>query len=281
MSIFKRRSRLTRKVKTSTFGKKIRDFLTDKRQRLVASVILLSIGLFIAEYFLGKSGVLMVFGLAVLTDLLLFLSLRKDLKENFSIQIFILPFLYSLAIGLFYLLIPARLLTRVAITSLYAIGLYSLYLSENIFIVSSLRTIALLSSARTVTFTISLLSYFFLANVVFSLHLNVFLTLILIFLFTFPTILQSLWSYTLDKSLKSNLAWVLFLSFCIFQFSVILWFWPSTPTLIALFLTGVFYTIVGLSHVWMEKRLFKGVIWEYLLVSLIVFAVLFFYTSWV
>ena len=88
MSIFKRRSRLTRKVKTSTFGKKIRDFLTDKRQRLVASVILLSIGLFIAEYFLGKSGVLMVFGLAVLTDLLLFLSLRKDLKENFSIQIF-------------------------------------------------------------------------------------------------------------------------------------------------------------------------------------------------
>jgi len=279
--MFKRRLKLTRKVKTSSFGRKLRATLTGKRQRLVFSVILLSTGLFIAEYFLGRSGIFIVFVLAIFTDLLLYFSVREDLRDNFSPQIFILPFLYSLAIGLFYLLVPARLLTRVGITSLYALGLYSLYLSENIFIVSSMRTIALLSSARTVTFTISLLSYFFLSNVVFSLHLNVFLTLFLIFCFTFPMILQSLWIYTLDKSIKSNMDWALFLTVSIFELSVLLWFWPSTPTLIALFLTGVFYTIVGLSQVWLEKRLFKGVIWEYILVSFIVFAVLFFYTSWV
>ena len=155
-----------------------------------------------------------------------------------------------------------------------------LYLSENIFIVSSMRTIALLSSARTVTFTISLLSYFFLSNVIFSLHLNVFLTLFFIFCFTFPMILQALWIYTLEKSIKTNFNWALFLTISIFELSILLWFWPSTPTLIALFLTGVFYSIVGLSQVWLEKRLFKGVIWEYILVSLIVFSVLFFYTSW-
>jgi hypothetical protein len=278
--MFKRRTRLTRKVKTSSFGRKLKSILTGKRQRLVASVILLSTGLFIAEYFLGRSGMILVFVLALLTDLFLFLSVREDLKDNFSPQVFILPFLYSLAIGLFYLLIPARLLTRVGITTFYALGLYSLYLSENIFIVSSMRTIALLSSARTVTFTITLLSYFFLSNVVFSLHLNVFLTLFLIFCFTFPMVLQSIWIYTLEKSIKSNMNWALFLSVCIFELSILLWFWPSTPTLIALFLTGVFYTIVGLSQVWLEKRLFKGVIWEYVLVSFIVFAVLFFYTSW-
>lgn len=275
-----KRFRLARKIRMSTFGRKLRTFLTGKRQRFVASVIILSIGLFISEYFLGKSAMLIIVGLAVLTDLLLFLSIRGDLKDNFSPQVFILPFLYSVAIGLFYLLVPARHLTRITITSLYALGLYSLYLSENIFIVSSMRTIALLSSARTVTFTISLLSYFFLANVVFSLHLNVFLTLFLVFCFTFPMILHSLWIYTLDKSLKSNLDWTLFLTLSIFELSILLWFWPSTATLIALFLTGVFYTIVGLSQVWLEKRLFKGVIWEYALVSFIVFSVLFFYTSW-
>ncbi|OGH10191.1 MAG: hypothetical protein A2152_02770 [Candidatus Levybacteria bacterium RBG_16_35_6] len=280
MTLFKRRLRFTRKIRTSPFGKKLRSFLIGKRQRFVASVIFLSIGLFISEYFLGKSGIYLVVGLAFITDFLLFLSVRGDLKDNFSPQVFILPFLYSLAIGLFYLLIPARLLTRIAITSLYALGLYSLYLSENIFIVSSMRTIALLSSARTVTFTISLLSYFFLSNVIFSLHLNVFLTLFLIFCFTFPMIMQSLWIYTLDKSIKSNLDWALFLTVSIFEISILLWFWPSTPTLIALFLTGVFYSIVGLSQVWMEKRLFKGIIWEYILVSFIVFSVLFFYTSW-
>ncbi|OGH06820.1 MAG: hypothetical protein A2W22_02105 [Candidatus Levybacteria bacterium RBG_16_35_11] len=278
--MFKRRLKLARKVRTSNFGKKLRSFLIGKRQRFVASVIFLSTALFISEYFLGRSGMFLVFGLAILTDFLLYLSVKGDLKDNFSPQVFILPFLYSLAIGLFYLLVPARLLTRITITSLYALGLYSLYLSENIFIVSSMRTIALLSSARTVTFTISLLSYFFLSNVIFSLHLNVFLTLFFIFCFTFPMILQALWIYTLEKSIKTNFNWALFLTISIFELSILLWFWPSTPTLIALFLTGVFYSIVGLSQVWLEKRLFKGVIWEYILVSLIVFSVLFFYTSW-
>ena len=278
--MFKRRLKLARKVRTSNFGKKLRSFLIGKIQRFVASVIFLSTALFISEYFLGRSGMFLVFGLAILTDFLLYLSVKGDLKDNFSPQVFILPFLYSLAIGLFYLLVPARLLTRITITSLYALGLYSLYLSENIFIVSSMRTIALLSSARTVTFTISLLSYFFLSNVIFSLHLNVFLTLFFIFCFTFPMILQALWIYTLEKSIKTNFNWALFLTISIFELSILLWFWPSTPTLIALFLTGVFYSIVGLSQVWLEKRLFKGVIWEYILVSLIVFSVLFFYTSW-
>lgn len=278
--MFNRRKRFTRKVKTSSFGKKVKSTLIGKRERFVVSVIFLSTCLFISEYFLGRSGMILIFVLAFLTDLLLYLSVKGDLKDNFSPQVFILPFLYSLAIGLFYLLIPARLLTRIGITSLYALGLYSLYLSENIFIVSSMRTIALLTSARTVTFTITLLSYFFLSNVVFALHLNVFLTLFLIFCFTFPLILQSIWIYTLDKSIKSNMDWALFLTVSIFELSILLWFWPSTPTLIALFLTGVFYTIVGLSQVWLEKRLFKGVIWEYVLVSFIVFAVLFFYTPW-
>lgn len=259
---------------------KFEKFITSKRQRLVISVFVLSVFLFIAEHFLGKFAFYAMFALSLLTDILLYLSLRKDLEDNFSIQIFILPFFYSLAFGLFYLLAPGRLLTRVVMTNLYAIGLYSLFLSENIFTVSSMRTIALLSGARTVAFTITLVSYFFLSNVVFSLHLNVFLTLVLIFAFTFPLILQSLWMHTLEKKIFSQLGWVLFLTACLFELSVLLWFWPSTPTLISLFLTGVFYTIIGISQVWFDKRLFKAVIWEYILVSIIVFTVLVLYTSW-
>lgn len=104
-----------------------------KRERLIISVIFLSLGLFITEYFLGKSALYTILGLSIVTDILLFLSLREDLKDNFWPQIFILPFFYSLAFGLFYFLVPARLLTRIAMTSLYALGLYSLFLSENIF----------------------------------------------------------------------------------------------------------------------------------------------------
>jgi hypothetical protein len=59
-----------------------------------------------------------------------------------------------------------------------------------------------------------------------------------------------------------------------------LWFWPSSPTVIALFLTGFFYTLVGLSHVWFERRLFKGVLWEYVWVGVVVFFVLNLFTHW-
>jgi hypothetical protein len=252
----------------------------DKRQKFISSIILLSLGLFVSEHFLEKSGVYLIFALSLLTVVLLFLCLRKDLKDNFSWQIFILPFFFSLSFGLFYLLVPARYITRIIMTTLYAVGLYSLFLSENIFTVSSIRTIALLSSAKTVTVALTLLSFFFLSNVVFSLHLNIFLTLLLVLLYSFPIILQSIWIYTFEKKDSSFILWVISLTICILEVSVLLWFWPSTPTLIALFLSGIFYSILGLSHVWLEKRLFKGVIWEYSWVIIILLVVLVFFTSW-
>lgn len=260
--------------------KTLRKLDINKRQRLVSAVLILSLALFVSEYFLGKSGIFMVFLLSFVTDLFLFLALYEDLKENFYPQSFILPFFYSLAFGLFYLLIPARFLTRVAMTSFYGIGLYSLFLSKNIFTVSSIRTIALLSSARTVSFAITLLSYFFLSNVVFSLHKNLLITDLLILGFTLPIVLASVWIYTLEKSLKSNLVWTVSLTGLILEASTVLWFWPSTPTLIALFLTGVFYTLVGLSQAWFEKRLFRGVIFEYFWVAIVTFVVLIFFTAW-
>jgi len=278
--IKRRRNIPVRKLLLST-ASKIDASLGSKRQRLVISVILLSIGLFVSEHFLGKSGIYLVFVLSVLTDFLLFLALRKDLKDNFIPQIFILPFIFSLSFGTFYLLVPARLLTRIFMTGVYATGLYSLFLSENIFTVSSMRTIALLSGARTVTFTLTLLSFFFLSNVIFSMHLNVFITLVIIFIYTFPMVLQALWIHALEKSIFSEVSWTLLLTVCLFELSAILWFWPSTPTLIALFLTGVFYSLVGLTQMWFDKRLFKAVIWEYVLVSIIVFIALVLYTSWI
>ncbi len=258
----------------------MKEFRASKRQRFIVSVLILSIGLFISEYFLGRSGIFMVFALSSLAAFFLYLSLYNDLEDNFYWQVFILPFFYSLAFGLFYLLVPARFLTRVVMTSLYALGLYSLFLSTNIFTVSSIRTIALLTSARTVSFAIMLLSYFFLSNVVFSLHINALFTLILVLAYTFPMVLASVWFYTLDRSLRANFIWTGSITLLLMQVALVLWFWASTPTLIALFITGMFYTLVGLSQAWFEKRLFRGVILEYFWVSAVAFFIFIAFSSW-
>lgn len=262
------------------FNKRTKNINISKRQKLVIGVGLLSSLLFFSEYILGKQAIYIVLLLSVLTDLFLLWALREDLRDNFFLHIFILPFFFTLSFGLFYLLIPARFLSRVTMTLLYALGLYSLSLSQNIFVVSSIRTIALLASARTVSFVITLLSFFFLINVLFTLHLNVLLTIFFTCILSLPLIHQSIWTYTLEKNLASNILWAILLTFCLLEITVLLWFWPSSPTIVALFLAGFFYIIVGLSHVWFEKRLFKGVLWEYIWVAVVVLTVLVAFTSW-
>jgi hypothetical protein len=263
--------------------KRIRSFLArvlfSKRQRFIFAVIILSLGLFMSEYILGKSAISIVFVLAFLTVGFLFLTLREDLKDNFSPQVFILPFFYSLAVGLFYLLVPARMVTRIGITTLYALGLYSLYLSQNIFTVSSIRTIALLSGARTVSLVLTLLSFFFISNVVFSFHINIFITLLLIFVYSFLIVLQSIWTYTLEKNPMSQIFWVLSLTFCLVEVALFLWFRQGSPTVLALFLTAIFYVLIGLTQAWFEKRLFRGVILEYFWVTVVSFIFLILFTN--
>jgi hypothetical protein len=253
--------------------------LSSKRQKFIVSVIVLSLGLFSSQYILGKSAISIVFVLSILTPIFLYIGLRNDLKENFNLQVFILPFFYSLAVGLFYLLVPARLLTRVGMTSLYAMGLYSLYLSQNIFTVSSIRTIALLSGARTVSLVLTLLSYFFLSNVVFSFHINVFITLLLIFIYTFLIVLQAIWTYTLEKNPLVEIFWTLSLTICLSEVALFLWFRLSSPTVLALFLSAIFYVLIGLTHAWFEKRLFRGVILEYFWVTVVSFIFLVLFTN--
>jgi hypothetical protein len=268
----------------SSTKKRTITLVLDKRQKFVVSVTILSLGFLFSEFQVHRIGLLPSIVLAIFSDLLFFWTVREDLPKglHLSLSVFILPFFYTLAFGLFYFLVPPRLVFRLLLTLLYAVGLYSLYLSQNIFIVGTERTIQLLSGARIVSFVLTLLSFFFLANTSFTLHLQVYFLLPLIFIFTFLLIFQSLYTYGMQAqvSFLTLLKWSLILTLVLCEAVVILWFWPSNPTIIALFLTGCFYTIVGLSHVWLDRRLFRSVLWEYVWVSAIVFFVLIAATSW-
>src|SRR5258708_3315604 len=158
--------------------------------------------------------------------------------ENFYFQIFILPFLYCLSFGLFYFLAPALLRTRIITTSLFSVGLYSLFLSENIFIVASIRTIALLNGARIVTFVVTLISYFFITNIIFSLRTNIFITALLIAIFSFLFLVHAIWTYTFEKDIRKDIIWTITLTACFTELATLLWFWPTSSTFTALFMTA-------------------------------------------
>jgi len=255
-------------------------FSFSKRQKFVISVFILSVSLFSSEYLFSNYGVLFAGVLAIVTDLLLVVSLGEDLTDNFSFQPFVLPFLWSLAFGFFYFLAPARLITRLILTTIYGVGMYSVFLSENIFVVAGIRTIALLSSARIVTFVISLIAYFFISNTIFSFRLSLIPTILLFGLFTFLFLFHSIWTYTLNKSISSDLIWNIVVALCLTEIASVIWFWPTPPTVFALFMTALFYMFVGMVHVWLDKRFFKGVLWEYLWVGAIAVFVLLWFSVW-
>lgn len=251
-----------------------------KRQKFILSVGVLSSALFVSEQLFGKSDFYITIFLSVTASFLFLVCEYKDIKNNFSLYLFTLPvFLFSLAIGLFYFLIPGRILTRLLISSFYAIGLYSLYLSQNIFIVASLRTIPLLSGARIVSFVTTFISYLLLIIVTYSLHLSLLLTSVLVFIFSFLAVFQSI-AISYERSLRKTVLWVIALSLCLLEVAIVLWFWPSSPAMIAIFLSVFFNTVVGLSRVWLEKRLFKGVLWEYVWITIVVLFILIAFTSW-
>ena len=272
-----------RKASINQFAKKGRrsfSFSIEKRHKFVIGTVLLSLGLFFSEYQLGRSGIFIPVILSFFTVMVLYWAIYRDMRENKTREAFILPFFYNLSFGLFYFLTPASFVFRLLLTAIYAFGLYSVFLSQNILSISSIRTITLLSGARIVSFVATLLSYFFITNIIFTLHTNIFIVVLLVFITSFFLIFHSLWTYTLTKATSTIVNWVLILTMCLIEASVLLWFWPSSPTFIALFLTGFFYAIVGLSHIWFERRLFKGILWEYVWVGCVVFFVLILFTPW-
>lgn len=279
----RRRSAVTKRLRTGGKKRTLTIKILEKRQKFVISVILLSLILFFTEARFERSGFVIGLGLSFLTDAFLYWAIRKDLKDAEShhpYTVFVLPFFYTLAFVLFYFLVPSRLLSRIVLTLLYGVGLYSLYLCQNIFTVGSIRTIALLSGAKIVSFVLTLLSFFFLSNIIFTLHLPIFITIPIIALYTLPLVYQSLWSYAFQSEGMPLFMWSGAVTIVLLEIAAVIWFWPSSPTVIALFMTGFFYTIVGLSHVWLERRLFRGVLWEYVWVGAVVFFVLQLFTTW-
>lgn len=253
-----------------------------KRGQFVLGVLGLTAGVFITEYTRGNLNIFFSFILAFLTVGILYLILRQDIyKRSYIFPIFILPFFFSLSFSLFYSLIPQRFLTRMILALIYSFGLYSLFLTQNIFVISSFRTINLLRSARIVSFVITIFVLFFLFNIAFSLRFPILATPILVGLLSFLMSIQFLWSYQETK--ESSREVYIFsgvISVIITELSLVLSIWPVTAAIYSIFLTGMFYTYSGLSNIWLERRLFKGVLWEYIWVGLLSILFLLIFSKW-
>lgn len=259
-------------TKLTTIRQRLKGAMSlSKRQQFVLATLVMTLLLMGTQIFSGGLRVDVLLGLVMTAYVFSAVVLRQDLSRWEYVTLLILPSFYTGAVFLFYFLLPERWLTRLPIALLYALGMYAILLTENIYNVAAERTIQLLRAAHSVGFLLTLITTFFLIQTMLSLRLEFYLNAIISMLIIFPLSLQTLWSMELTSTISSRV-WIgsFVIALVISELVLILSFLPVRTTIEALYITTVFYTLVGMTQQLLIERLFKKTVQEYLIVFTIV-----------
>lgn len=252
-----------------------------KRQQFVAITSVLTVGLVVTQLVPGELRYPLVVTFSIATYFLSAFGLKEDLRGIEWLTLLTLPTLFTAAVLLFYFLLPVRWLTRLPVAALYAIGMYALLLTENIYNVAAERSIALLRAAHSVGFLLTLVTYFLLILTILSFRLAVGWTSMFVGLVTFLLTIQSLWAVELTREVSRRVGRVSgAISIVLAELTWIFGFWPVRQTLIALFLTTSLYCTVGMAQAYLEDKLYKKTVIEFGMVAVIVFIILLIATRW-
>lgn len=244
-----------------------------RREKFVIASILLSICLLFVQYtsldyryWVMGAFMLLTYGISSWT-------LSDDLQRHERLTIVPLPALYAGAVGLFYFLLPANLLTRIFILVLFGIGMYALYLTSNIYSVAKGRTIQLLHAALAIGFLFTLLTSLLFANTIFSLRLPFYINGALIGITHFPLVLSSLWAVRLETSVRKELYMLsTLITLLLMELAVVMSFMPHSVWYQALFIMSLLYLCVSIIRSFLAERLFMNAVTEYSLVGVFLFA---------
>ncbi len=164
---------------------------------------------------------------------------------------------------------------------IFGVAFYSLLLTENIFSVSAVRTIALARAAGAVGFLLTLVTGFFLYNATWSFRLPFYWNGLLTLLITLGLSLQRLWAAKLEEKIDAHVIIAsIVISLSVAETAMVLSFWPLSVAVGSLVLTTMLYVLLGLYQQELLKRLFKKTIWEYVSVGLVVLAIVIVTTKW-
>lgn len=252
-----------------------------KRQQFVIVTLILTAGLVVTQVVVGELRYPLVITFSIATYILSAFGLREDLRGIEWLTLLTLPTLFTAATLLFYFLLPVRWLTRLPVAVAYAVGMYALLLTENIYNVAAERSIALLRAARSVGFLLTLVTYFLLVSTILSFRFAVGLTSIAVALVTFLLTVQALWAIELEPRV-SRRVWQLSgsVTLVVGELAWIFGFWPVRQAIVALFLTTVLYCLVGMAQSYLEDKLYRKTVIEFGSVAAIVFIIVLIATRW-
>lgn len=259
----------------------VKKFTLTKREKFAIITLLLTVGLVATQIVSPEARLKMVFVSFFVTYILAAWGLSDNFGGIEWFTLLILPSFYTAAVSLFYFLLPVRWITRLPVALFYAIGMYALLLTENIFNVAVERSIPLVRVAYAIGLLLSVITVFLILNTIYALRLAPYLNFILILFLLLPITYQQLWVMTLESRIsKTLLIYAGSIALAIAEIGLVLSFWPVRGTIAALFLAILFYVSVGMSQQHLIERLFGSTVRLFLLALVFAILILFATTRW-
>ncbi|OGK17767.1 hypothetical protein A2866_02210 [Candidatus Roizmanbacteria bacterium RIFCSPHIGHO2_01_FULL_39_8] len=253
----------------------------EKRIRFVIGALILTFVMLLSTFFLFENGLFFVPILIIFVYVLGYFALLEGIEKIEWLTLFLMPVLLTIASYLFYFLFPVRWLTRVPFVFLYGISIYAVLLCSNIFNVGVEKSLQLYRAAFSINILYQMLISFLLFNIILSFKLNFFFNGIGVGIVSFLLALQLIWSVRLNLSIERMiLLFSFFIALILGELALIGSFVPVKPAILSLFLTSSYYCISGLIYSFLDQRLFKETIREYIAVWIVVFILSVLSISW-
>ncbi len=247
----------------------------EKRVRFVAATFFLSLVMIIGmrtEGLFSLEQVYLTVPIMIGTVYILtYLSILEGIEKWELLMLFIMPVLFTVCYYLFYFLFPVRWITRVPFVSIYAISIYAILLTANIFNVGVEKSLRLYKAAYSVNYFYQTFIAFLAFNILFSLRSYFFVNALGTLLIIFPLSLQLLWTIRLRLTIDRDiLLFTAFISIILAELAFLISFLPLKTSVASLTLTGCYYTASGLVSAFIDNRLFRNTIREYIMVFVFV-----------
>lgn len=239
----------------------------EKRFRFVLSTLILSGIMLFSTFFFFDAAWIFIPLLVISVILLTYFSILEDIDKNEWLMLFMMPILFTVALYIFYYLFPVRWLTRIPFISIYAISIYAILLTSNIFNVGVEKNLQLYRAAFSVNYFYQTLIVFLFFNILLSLKENFWVNMLGAGIITFPLALQFFWSRKLDHFFERDVVmFSVLLTIIMAQIALIFSFVPFTTTIFSLLLTAAYYGLAGICFSFLDLRLFKETVREYFIV---------------
>lgn len=253
----------------------------EKRYRFVISVVIISGLILFSTFFDFNKALIFIPILIICSYILTYFSILEGLEKVEWLTLFFIPTLLTVSFYLFYFLFPGRWLTRLPFIIIFAVSFYAVLLCSNIFNVGVEKNLQLYRAAFSVNFFYHASINFIIFNLLFATRQSFIINAPIVGIFGFLMSLHFFWTIKLNHFIdKDIIIYALLLGIIMAELTMIISFIPVVSPIIALLLVATYYSLTGLIYNYLDQRLFKETVREYLIVLGFVLLITILSISW-